>query len=702
MKKNKTYLYTLAFFFISIHSFGQKSAESFLKKKVDTLNTKDIEEVILKSQRKKQYADKAVYTFDEEALKNARYAKDLIKSLPELQLDPITNNLKSIKGGRTLFLINGIEASDMQIRSVQPAEVVKVEYYDIPPTRWATRADTVVNLITRNPESGYVFGTDISSAITTGFVNGSAYGSYTIGKNDFGVEYSINYRDYDNRNVESVYDYQLNGLRYRTEENRRDHFGYTYQDIALRYTRSIPNDYVFQAKLETEISTNFSKGTGESQFYTDNIPKSHGMFKNTNSDYVRPTLDLYYSKNIGKKDELSINLVGSHFTTTSSELAKEWELLSNSSVYNNDMDLKAKQTGVVGELAHVHSFEKGKLSSGYRISNTSISNELQNLEGYSKYDVNYLEQYIYSEYSATKDKFSYRLGVGLTNIHNKSAENINDEWTFTPKIILSYTIKNNQSLRFSSSYAPQSPGSSALSSNVVQLAPNIVKRGNPYLKISQEFGNNLVYSYNNSHFDFNANLFYWFTNRPVNEYYVLDNALGGYALSYENAKTSQSLGIQISGSYKPFGNNLLVVQAMIKPKTQTMKTRNGSLIKNNSIGNYLALSSEYKSFSIQYQFNIPVYSLNGAFLNTNENENHIFTKYKLKEWTFMAGMYWLGMPSKYKIKSLDESLVNYTSQAQIWNNKNMFVLGLSYDFSKGKKNEINKNLNNYTAPAATF
>lgn len=702
MKKNRTYLYAIAFFFISIHSFGQTSQENSLDKKADTLSTKDIQEVILKSQLKKQYADKAVYTFDEEALKNARYAKDLIKSLPEIQLDPITNNLKSTKGGRTLFLINGIEASDMQIRSVLPAEIVKVEYYDIPPTRWATRADTVVNLITRNPETGYVFGTDVSSAIATGFVNGSAYGNYTIGKNDFGVEYSINYRDYDNRNVESVYDYQLNGLRYRTEENRRDHFGYTYQDIALRYTRSIPNDYVFQAKVETEISTNFSKGTGESQFYTDNIPKAHGMFKNTNSDYVRPTLDLYYSKNIGKKDELSINLVGSHFTTTSSELAKEWELLSNSSVYNNDMDLEAKQTGVVGELAHVHSFEKGKLSSGYRISNTSISNELQNLEGYSNYNVNYLEQYIYSEYSATKDKFSYRLGVGLTNIHNKSAENINDEWTFTPKIILSYTIKNNQSLRFSSSYAPQSPGSSALSSNVVQLAPNIVKRGNPYLKISQEFGNNLVYSYNNPHFDFNANLFYWFTNRPVNEYYVLDNALSGYALTYENAKTSQNLGIQISGSYKPFGNNLLVVQAVIKPKTQTMKTRNGSQIKNNSIGNYFALSSEYKSFSIQYQFNIPVYNLNGAFLNTNENENHIFTRYKLKEWTFMAGMYWLGMPSKYKIKSLNESLVNYSSQAQIWNNKNMFVIGLSYDFSKGKKNEINKNLNNYTAPAATF
>ena len=46
-----------------------------------------------------------------------------------------------------------------------------------------------------------------------------------------------------------------------------------------------------------------------------------------------------------------------------------------------------------------YSFEKGKLSSGYRISNTAISNDLVNLLGTSHYDVNYLEQYLYTEYS---------------------------------------------------------------------------------------------------------------------------------------------------------------------------------------------------------------------------------------------------------------------------------------------------------------
>ena len=664
-------------------------------------NTKEIQEVIVKAQRKKQFADKAVYTFDKEALERARYAKDLLQTLPELQLDPVGNTITSTKGGTILFLINGVEATDLQIRSVTPGEVVKVEYFDIPPARWATRADTVVNILTRSTETGYVFGAEVFSALNTGFINGSAYANYTKGKNNFGLEYSLSLRDYNDRRVSSIYDYQLNGSHYRSDENRKDYFGYTFQNIALRYTRMVPDDYAFQAKLNMDIFSRFSKGVGQSIFTQDNLVEEHSMFKNNGSDYMIPKLDLYYSKKMGEKDELSINLVGSHYTTNTSETAKEWIAASGLSVYDNDMMLKAKQTSFVGELAHVHDFKAGKISSGYRISRSSISNDLNNLAGYSQYNVNYLEQYFYTEFSGKVDQFSYRVGAGLTNIHNKSAENIFDEWTFTPKVILGYQLKNNHNLRFTGSYSPVSPWSNALSSNVVQLAPNIVQRGNPFLKSQQVFSNNLTYSFNNKYFDFNAALFYRYTDRIINQYYVLDES-GGYALTYENGKSGQRYGIQITGSYKPFGNNLLVVKAVITPTSEMVKTSLGALIKNDFLGNYFVLSSEYKAFSLQYQFNIPTYSLSGAFLNTNENQNNVFIRYKHKNWTFSTGMYWMGMPSEYKTKSLPESLVDYKIHTQIMNNKSMFVLGLSYDFSKGKKTEIQKKLNNDTAPAATF
>jgi hypothetical protein len=135
---------------------------------------------------------------------------------------------------------------------------------------------------------------------------------------------------------------------------------------------------------------------------------------------------------------------------------------------------------------------------------------------------------------------------------------------------------------------------------------------------------------------------------------------------------------------------------------QRVKTSSGTVLKNNFIGNYFVISSEYKAFSMSYMFNIPTYQLSGAFMNLGENSNHFFANYKVKDWTFTGGMYWIGMPSRYKTKTLSESIVSYSSQTQIFNNKNMIILGFSYDFAKGKKNNVDKKLNNDTAPAATF
>ncbi|MFB9121161.1 TonB-dependent receptor plug domain-containing protein [Bergeyella porcorum] len=677
------------------------SVFAYSQEKKDSLSTKDIQEVLIKSQRKKQFADHANYTFDKEALEKARHSKDLLTTLPELQLDPISNTVTSIKGGKILFLINGIEASDNQIKSIAPTNVVRVEYFDIPPARYSQRADTVVNIVTKNPEVGYSYGADIISALATGFVNGSAYAGYTKGKNDFGLEYSINLRDYDNRIVDKIYDYNLNGSHYNSTEQQKDHFGYTNQNIALRYANVDPGNYTFQAKGSVFINSSFNKGLGQSVFTKDNLSENHSTIHNSNSAYTAPTLDLYYSKNIGKKDELSINLIGSHYTTNSSQFDHEWRIADNVDIFNNDMNLKAKQTGIVGEIAYTHQFEKGKLSSGYRISNTAISNDLVNLLGASHYNVNYLTQYLYSEYSGKWNKLSYRLGIGVTNIHNKSAETTQDDWAPTPKLVLSYDLKKNQSFRFTSSYTSNSPWASALSSNISQIVPNIVQRGNPYLKSQHLFRNNLIYSYGGQKLDVNVNAFYNRVDRYFAEIFVTDTETNGYALTYQNADFNEG-GIQVSGSYKPFGNNILKIQAFVQPVNMRLKVNDGRVFNNSFVRSSFAFISEIKSFTIFYRFNLPIYQISGAFLSLDENNNDLFVQYKKGDFSVYAGFYWLGTPSHYHNKTLEGSIVRNERISNIYNNKNMFVLGMSYDFSSGKKLQIQKKLNNSTAPAATF
>ncbi|EKB55276.1 TonB-dependent receptor plug domain-containing protein [Bergeyella zoohelcum] len=685
---------------LSLLCAGLASAQEIKKDSVEA--SKQIQEVLIKAQRKKQYTDHAAYTFDQEALERAMHSKDLLETLPELQLDPMSNTIKSIKGGKTLFLVNGIEATDNQIKSIAPTNVVRVLYYDIPPARWASRADTVVNIITRNPEMGYSYGINYQSSPQTGFVNGSAYIGYTQGKHDFGLEYSVNYRDYDNRVAKEGYEYQLNRVDYVSDISRKDKFGYTMQDITARYANVASDNYTFQAKFTINPFTAYSRGRMENLFSRNGLTSTHQAKETTGNNYTNPTLDLYLSKNLGKRDELIFNFVGSHYITHSDQFNKEWDVATGVDVFNNDMKLKAKQTGLVGEVSHTHQFEKGKLSSGYRISNTAISNDLTNLLGHTLFDVNYLEQYLYTEYSGKWDKLNYRIGLGVTNVHNKGAESTQNDWAPTPKLVLSYGLKGNQSLRFTSQYTSNSPWAAALSPNVVQVAPNIVKRGNPQLEVQHVFRNNLAYTIGNKYLDLNALVFYHMVNKYFAELYVKDPVTSGYALLYENAKDYKEIGVRVSGTIKPFGTKILALGFYLQPISTRLVASDGREFKNQYIRNNFNLSSAYKNWRFAYYFNIPVYALDGSFLKMSENSNHFSASYQLKNWQFTFSYLFMGVSAQYKTKSLDGSLVNFSSSSQIFNNKNMLTFGLSYDFSFGKKLQMQKKLQNQTQGAVSF
>lgn len=668
----------------------------------DSISVKEIKEVVLLSHKKKVFSDHTSYSFDEKAIQSARYAKDLVLSVPQLENDPITNNVKSIKGGKLLILINGVESTSLQLQSIKPENVIRVEHYEIPPIRWANKADTVINVITRNPNTGYLGGFNVMNSPLTGFVNGSAYFNQTKGKHGIELNYNINLRDYDNRSVDKSHQYELNHQSYLSENKEKNHFGYTNQNISLKYSNFLQNKYTFQVKINLELYDYFSIGKGEDLLKQGGLLSKNTIIDRRGEQYTSPSLDIYFAKNLGKLDEIAFNIVGARFNTKSLEYNKEWITETGISVFDNDMVLNAKQNYFVGEFAHVHTFKIGKLSSGYRITSENIFNKLDNLEGYSEYKVNYLQQYVYSEFSGKKNKLTYRIGAGLTNIYNKSQYKNTNEWTITPSLILGYIPYKGHSLRLVTSYKPQTPSGSQLSSNIVQIAPNIVRQGNPYLKPEYTWRNQLWYLMNNKYFDLNFVLFYERTKSAINEYFNFDNINNRYALIYENADSFQKKGVQMMGTIKPFGNNSFKVTALIAPIWESMKTNRGAEIKNHYLWNKITIVSQYKNFTFQYMLNFPVYSLNGAFLSTSENQNHMFVNYRKNNWTFTTGMYWIGMPSKYKTKSLEESIMNYTTSTQIRNNKNMIVFGIAYDFSKGKNNEIEKKLENDTGRAVSF
>ncbi len=447
----------------------------------------------------------------------------------------------------------------------------------------------------------------------------------------------------------------------------------------------------------------FSKGNGDNTFEQGSISTQDKIYDYSSQHNLKPTLDLYYSNKLSKKDELIFNLVGSTYNNKTYQDQREWVASTGVDIFNNRMYLTTNQSAFVGEVVHHHSFQKMKLSSGYKVANNHISNDLSNLAGDSEYSVNYFSQYFHTELSGwLGKKFAYRLGAGLMHIHNRSEKETFNDWTFTPRLVLHYKLNAHKSLRFNSSIFPGSPSSAQLSSNVINIVPNIIKTGNPYLKSKTTWRNSLTYSYNSKYLDVNASLSHIFINNAIEQMYIYDARFNSYALTYQNADYHQILSGEISGAIKPLGSKLLTIKTALKPTSESILLANGNKKTNEFIGNTFTLSSQYKNFFLNYEFNIPVYSIGGAFLNTNENQNHLILGYSHRNWMFKVALLFIGTPSEYKTKSQEGSLVDYMGHTRIFNNKNMLSFGISYNFSRGKKTDIDKKVENETLESANL
>ena len=92
------------------------------------------------------------------------------------------------------ILLNGVTASDIDLKGIPANKILKVEYYNIPPARYAD-AGVVVNVITKEAETGYGVGVEGRTAFTTGFTDDEVYYNFTSGANSCrifidGVEYA--------------------------------------------------------------------------------------------------------------------------------------------------------------------------------------------------------------------------------------------------------------------------------------------------------------------------------------------------------------------------------------------------------------------------------------------------------------------------------------------------------------------------------
>lgn len=662
-------------------------------------NSMELGEVVVTGSMTRQKTDHKVILFNKEQIANASYAKDLLRTMPNIREEPISGKLSTIQGGGLLVLINGIKSTDAQLKMIPPDKVLRVEYYDIPPARYAY-VGTVINVITKTLNNGYALGIQTLTAFTTGFNNSSAYYSVTYGKHRFDLEYELNYRNYKTRIEDVQYSYLLNGMQFQDNTLGKDAFGYTTHSLSLKYAFVEAEKRIFQATFIPDYSTSFSKAVYEGTYQKGNDVSVLSKDWDKNDKTLHLALDLYYWQNISDKDELSLNLNLNHFQTKGNDNRKEWGKETDKKTYEEFMTLNNQKQSIIGEATYSRKLSiASKFNAGYKVEYSHLLSDLNNLFGSSKYTSNYLRQYTYGEITGMKNKWMYRLSLGLTHIYSKSLDNEYNRILFTPKMVLGYNTSNRNSLRLVVNRSPIMPSIDMLSNNAISLTRDIVKMGNPNLTNGSMTQVMLMESYNNKWLSLLAGGFYQYEHNPINQYFRVDG--NKLMLTYRNTSHNHYYGSFIQSQIKPLGDELLQVGLFVQPYWQRVFTPEG-VQTNFSLENRLSLTVQYKNFMLDYQYVVPSYSISGTFRSLSENNNDLTISYKLKNWQFNDGVFFIGKDAHYRTETIDGSFVKYSDDRRIRDNKSMFTIGFSYNFQSGKQKDVLRKLNKKDNSAPVF
>ena len=681
--------------------------------------------VTVEGTRIMNYVDKSVHTFSAEQISQARNIRDLLEHVKDLKIDPVTNKIKRMDGGSVKILINGIASSDIDLKGIPANKIMRVEYYNIPPARYAD-AGTLINVITKRMDTGINAGIEARTAITTGFTDDEAYLNLTSGNHQLSLSYSFSLRDYTKRFGEQTYDYTLQSylpdgtsssspVHYNYQEKTHDKFGYTWNDPVIKYTYNKPDNIAVQIVATPHFNNRHSDGKKDIQkISTLNTSEIGEGEDGSRMSTFGPNLNVYVQKTLPKNQELSIDLVGTYYHNSSKNWDEERSVSNGETWLSDNQEQQNNKYSFIGELAYTKKWEKNSLSLGYRgtfgRSNATISNVLSNYKDYDYSSASY-QHYMYAEYSGNIDKLMYRIGAGVTQVTQDNTDAHDSHWLFTPKLILSTNLSKKMSLQWVTSSQSNTPPISQLSNNASLVIPGVLSIGNPYLKSYNTYQSELIHKWNLGWLQTQLGLYYAYTDSPINRYYTQQEINGeGRFLprqqyivgTNENANYSSELG----GSYllvvSPFKSQILTLILQGYVARQNVSSPIIGHYHHTWAPLYFALQFRKGNWGASYVGNIVSKRLNGSTLDAEENSSHLQVYWQKKNWRIFAADYWLFTRSRYSGYSMPTSILQSTYKTWIDDNKSMFILGFSYDFSTGKNLKINRKLQNKDSDTGSF
>lgn len=672
---------------VSIARIGnvRMQANSFLLKGVTVEAARVVEKV-----------DRQIIFPTKEQVKTASNGYDLLDnlSLPTIIVNRAERKVLSLKGGDVQIRINDVKASMQDVLALQPDEVTKVEFINVPGLKYGdSNLDAVINYQVRRRYAGYVGGVSTMQGTKAGFNNSDGYFKYNVKKSEFSINYSFSYRSVEERSYESLGTYHLptGETLHRNYLGYDSPFLYTTNNVQLGYNLSEPDKYTLNVRLN--FYNHNSPVRGMNQLYQESGKANQYLQNNRKMLEQIPSLDIYYSLNMPHDQNLALNLVGTYIGTDYQYRMREYtfnkspdESVKNAPLTDYSYDATGRKRSLIGEGTYSKNWKQMALSVGgqYNISHTdNIYVGSSNADTELKYS----NLYLFTQLQGQQKWFSYQVGVGATRSSIHQGENGYSKWLFRPQVTLQAKASDRLSFKWSSKITSDIPSLSDLS-ELRQYSNSFEARdGNSGLKPFTGYNNTLSASWNIPLMSVYLEGNWTYYDKPIATSILPEKREDGsylFVSKPENQKNHDYKHLLLTPEVHLIKDHL---DLNLMCEYQNVKTKG---LDYSHEFNYFSYGAEIRYMTGNWNIGYGAYKVEKSFwgekTNGGEPTSNLVVTYSYKNWQFGVLGLFVFYPHGCVYKDeLFNKYVQQKNKVRLADQGNMLVFTASFNFSHGRR-----------------
>ena len=652
--------------------------------------------VTVEAARVVEKVDRQIIFPTKEQVKTASNGYDLLDnlSLPTIIVNRAERKVLSLKGGDVQIRINDVKASMQDVLALQPDEVTKVEFINVPGLKYGdSNLDAVINYQVRRRYAGYVSGVSTMQGTKAGFNNSDGYFKYNVKKSEFSINYSFSYRSVEERSYESLGTYHLptGETLHRNYLGYDSPFLYTTNNVQLGYNLSEPDKYTLNVRLN--FYNHNSPVRGMNQLYQESGKANQYLQNNRKMLEQIPSLDIYYSLNMPHDQNLALNLVGTYIGTDYQYRMREYtfnkspdESVKNAPLTDYSYDATGRKRSLIGEGTYSKNWKQMALSVGgqYNISHTdNIYVGSSNADTELKYS----NLYLFTQLQGQQKWFSYQVGVGATRSSIHQGENGYSKWLFRPQVTLQAKASDRLSFKWSSKITSDIPSLSDLS-ELRQYSNSFEARdGNSGLKPFTGYNNTLSASWNIPLMSVYLEGNWTYYDKPIATSILPEKREDGsylFVSKPENQKSHNYKHLLLTPEIHLIKDHL---DLNLMCEYQTVKTKG---LDYSHEFNYFSYGAEIRYMTGNWNIGYGAYKVEKSFwgekTNGGEPTSNLAVTYSYKNWQFGVLGLFVFYPHGCVYKDeLFNKYVQQKNKVRLADQGNMLVFAASFNFSHGRK-----------------